>query len=200
MRIFFQRFLLEKLISVLSPRSAFITLFGILIGFLIGICLNYKNLSDSAKSLHFLDLQTDFTNIKINGEYIWIKCIILLQVSSDNPEKYLLAITETFGKKCNETIFLTSSQTLSKKFAESFNILLLKFPLETSSWMLFRRILSLIETNNQLEANNAKNFQKWTVVISEKNYLIVENLIHFLSKYSFKEDKTIIIGKIEEIK
>lgn len=193
MRIFLQLFVLGKLFSRFGRVSILITLFGIFIGFFVGICLKFESASDSKKESHLLDLENEF-KLELIDDF-WIQCIIALQDSAETPEKYLMAIYETFGKKCNETIFITNSDTIYKKFSVLFNILLMKSAVITDSWRSFQKLLNLINLN-QFQKTLKK---KWIVIINEKNYIIVKNLLGFLTKHSNSNNKPIVIGKIEYI-
>lgn len=186
-----------------TSRSASSLIFGVLIGILLGICLNFDRESDVDDGLHLTiresALSAQREAIISAQRKIWLRCIILVQPTTDNPHKYIQAAADTYTKKCNETIFFVHSQALLEKFADTLTILLIE-NLNPSRWFYFAEAVKFsykLSSKDNTENVTVKHF---TAFVNEEAYMVIDNLLALLSLNSYSTDKPIIIGRLSSIR
>lgn len=102
------------------PRRGFsplFVLFGILVGLLLGVGFKFEYESDVEAGLHEGSWVSESSGSASGSHEIWLRCVIMVQPFTPKAEKFVSASQETFGKKCNETLYFTSSSELMKKFS-----------------------------------------------------------------------------------
>uniref|UniRef100_A0AC35FSL7 Uncharacterized protein n=1 Tax=Panagrolaimus sp. PS1159 TaxID=55785 RepID=A0AC35FSL7_9BILA len=164
-------------------------IFGILIGLFLGHILDFE---------HETEIDT-ITKSKINDLYshkipdaekdIYLRCIILIQ---KKPNKFIEAVKDTYGKRCNETLYFTSIKKLEENFVGQLEIYHIGGNLDPRKYHIFHEILAYTSGMKK----KYKNI--WSIFLNEQNYLVTANMRHFLSRLSI--EKFIIVGRISNIK
>uniref|UniRef100_A0A914BYS8 Uncharacterized protein n=1 Tax=Acrobeloides nanus TaxID=290746 RepID=A0A914BYS8_9BILA len=188
----------HKVVS--SQRKRFIQIvFGILIGFLLACTLTFE--SESVTENVIRSTIETHTNTPQSGviqpkKDIWLRCVITIESQTEKLEKFIEAIKDTYGRRCNQTFYITSSESLQKKYPD-LEFYRIKTDLSPNRWSFFDRVLQFASDHSPptMLLNNAT---EWTIILNERTYVIVENLKHFLS--SMPVDMPIAAGKVTSIR
>ncbi|KAI1721293.1 hypothetical protein Ddc_07744 [Ditylenchus destructor] len=184
------------------PRAGLPLIFGVLIGILLGICLNFDHESDVDHSLHLTvresALGAQQRTIYAFQRRIWLRCAILVQPTTDNPQKYIQAAADTYTKKCNETIYFVHSQALLEKFAGTLTIFLIE-NLNPARWSFFADAVKFI-SKLPLKDNSGNTTIMFTAFVNEETYMVIDNLLALISLNAYTNRDPIIIGRLSNIK
>ena len=168
------------------------TVFGILVGLFLGHVLDFE---------HETEIDT-ITKTKINDLYshktpdldkdIFLRCIILIQSFTEKPHKFVESVKDTYGKRCNETFYFTSIKKLEENFAGQLQIYHIGGNLDPRRYHIFHEILAYTIGIKEKSKN------VWSIILNEQNYLVTENMRHFLSR--LPADDSVIVGRLTNIK
>lgn len=165
-------------------------IFGIVVGIIFSNIFLLEDENDARMSLYkginrkYIELENDLKNVTL-------RCVVVIQSSTPKPEKFITSIRDTYSKKCDETLYFTSNKDLESKFANDININHFEGNLDQRWYSTVHKIFTFIEMDKPVKNNT------WTVLTNEQNYLIVENLINFITKLS--SEKPIICGHLINI-
>uniref|UniRef100_A0A915D6F6 Uncharacterized protein n=1 Tax=Ditylenchus dipsaci TaxID=166011 RepID=A0A915D6F6_9BILA len=124
---------------------------------------------------------------------VWLRCVVLVQPTTQKQHKYLLAVSDTYASKCNETLFFTDSSVLLEKLSDSLNIFLLE-GLNPAKWSFFLRVLRFLEARPPTISTNTTT--QWTAFVNEQTYLVVDNLLLLIAQAGAPA----ILGRLENIR
>lgn len=184
-----------------AVRQLIILLFGILIGILFGVCLNFDEHSHvDTDGYHVSSKLRQKSNgsigaLQIVTAQVYLQCLIIIQPATYKPEKFLSAIIDSYSTQCNETLFFTNSKGLVEKFAgdcctvkfaqnnflfslvEVADIYLISTIIEPSEWPFIQAVLQFVSTRN---AKLPDSLDVWSAILNERAFLITENLRRFI--------------------
>jgi len=165
----------------------------LLFGFIVGIFLSNIALFESetnANSSIYEGIGRRHDYSRSGSTNVSIRCIILVQSTTEKPDKFISAIRDTYSKRCNETLFFTSNKELEKQFASEVNIYHVGDNLDQRKYPMVHDILRFIQAEKHID-------NSWTILMNEQNYLVAENMRNFISKLPSNEPS--IAGKITDI-
>ncbi|KAL3125698.1 hypothetical protein niasHT_009785 [Heterodera trifolii] len=205
-----------------SPHSLLV---GIAVGVFLGL---YINLLDNKSKIYIAFTEEDTQKVTIYSNLpshlmrmgnknaqtlhslnIWLRCIVLLASDEQNwPEKNLMAIRDTWAKKCNETLFFTDSPKLQQRFgaflpSPNMHILLVEQSnsnaIKLADGTLMSNLIKFLSEKDQNggEENGQKIGKNWTVITNGQSYLHLDNLRFLLAQVD--ENAAIILGRKVQI-
>ncbi|CAI2348613.1 unnamed protein product [Caenorhabditis sp. 36 PRJEB53466] len=167
-----------------SPRDAILHLvFGITIGYLIGILLFFDGDNDVSEHIHLVNHESPTGQ---QQQPFHLRCVIILHKSLHKPEKVVSAIHDGYTKLCNETIYFTNNQKLFNKLEKNHTMFFVDSSANHYYWSYYQYVM---EFSSKVPA-------QWTFIGDDQTYLIVPNLQQTLR--NFDSTEPMIFGKIKD--
>lgn len=159
-------------------------LFGLLIGFVLGSLWTQEAVEDDLRSRVQQAIQ--HSEVPRNVSSLFIRCVIVIHPDTQKAEKFVRTVAEFHAKKCNHSVFFTTSADLQLKMKEEVKLILVDSWLNLFYWSFYRQILAYVE---RLEPR-----AHFTFFSDEQTFVVMENLRHLLA--GFDPESSLLLARV----
>lgn len=165
----------------ITPSIALQILFGIFIGLLLGLCMNYEVESDVQMHIRTMSHRS----VHDPNKLFYLRCVVMLTPGLKKPEQFMKSVKDGWGSMCNQTFFYTNDLKLYKRSKDPF-IIHVDVRDDGYSWEFYR---SVLEHANRMPA-------LWTLVSDEQLFVVVNNLRKILLELN--DEQPVMIGRVTQ--
>ncbi|CAD5216723.1 unnamed protein product [Bursaphelenchus okinawaensis] len=179
--------MLKQWLNLHNQRNVFALVLGICIGIFFGTFLNVDDRNDVDEYILKHDVEH-----KQNLSNIYVKCVVIVQPSNPKPHKWVSGIVDTYGSKCNRTLFFSHNDKLQRQLGDQAEVYTVENSFGSTSYSIFWRIVQFVYNEKSKVKNDTI---VWTVFLNEQNYFVPENLRLLASRYS--KESAVMLGRLQ---